>query len=109
MRSRDDLATAISAESSNDGDDDARGKSAAVAAVATTAKLHRDHDADGGNNVDGRDDVKHVDEHADEFHLPTDEDDDSRFTLRDGAIDNVMTMTQTMNGDNHFPQKQRTK
>jgi hypothetical protein len=64
-----------------------------VAAVATTAKLHRDDDADGGNNVDGSDDVKHVDEHADELYLPINGDDDSRLTLRDGAIDQVMTMT----------------
>ena len=76
--------------------------------MATTAKLHRDDDADGGDNVDSDGDVKHVDEHADESHLPIDEDDDSRFTLRDGAIDNAMTIALTMNGDNHFPREQRT-
>ena len=77
--------------------------------MATTAKLHRDDDAGGGNNDDDDGVVKHVGGHAGELCLPINDEDDSRLTLRDGAIDNVMTMTLTMNGDNHFPREQRTK
>ena len=126
------MATGNSAKSSDDVEgryDEARGKSAAVAAVATTATLHRDDDADGGNNSDDdaivplsaavamaaamlyRDDDDTricFEELALKLGRPIDEG-DRRLILRDSAIDNAMTIARTMNGDNHFARKrQRT-
>ena len=80
-----------------------------MAAVATTATLHLDDDADGGNNVDDDDNVMHVDGHACELCRSIDDEDDRRLIAREDTLNNAIAMTQTNNGDNHFPQERRER
>ena len=71
--------------------------------------LYRDDDdTDNGDDDGGNDVMTHVDGHAVELDRPIDEG-DRRFTLCDGTTDNATTVAITMNGDNHFPQKQRSE
>ena len=77
--------------------------------MTTTAKLGRDDDVAGGNDDDGNVDVMHDEEHADEFSLPIDADDDRWLKAREDVQNNDMTIALTSNGDNHFPQEQQAR
>ena len=60
-----------------------------AAAVKTTAKLQRDDDAGSSNDDDGDGVVMHDEEHAGEFSLSIDEDDDRWLTVRDDVLNNI--------------------